>query len=168
MKHGTLQLLGRIVRLGPAVWCDCARAVVELAWANRRLGSQTAHELLTLPPGGPGPSPASPSQAALVARVAFVIPRVGAYVPWRSDCLIQALAAQRWLASRAIAAEICIGVRRPPDQQLDAHAWLKAGDTLVTGGDITVYTPLYERSAAALPDTSARPGHGPPQADLPG
>lgn len=141
-----LQLLGKIAGLGPAGWRDCVRATFELALANRRLGSRTARELLaSLTDRNPAASAASlsPGQAALVARVAFAVPRVGAYLPWRSDCLVQALAAQRWLAGHAIASEICIGVRRPEDLEFEAHAWLKAGDRVVTGGDISSYTQLH-------------------------
>ena len=141
-----MRLLGKIAGLGPAGWRDCVRATIELALANRRLGSRSAQELLT-PQAANGkaaaPAALSDGQAALVARVAFAVPRVGAYLPWRSDCLVQALAAQRWLASKAVKSEICIGVRKPADLEFEAHAWLEAGGTVVTGGDISGYTPLY-------------------------
>lgn len=141
-----VQLLGKIAGLGLAGWRDCIRAAFELTLANRRLGSRTAQELLApLAANSAAESiaPLSRGQAALVARVAFAVPRVGAYLPWRSDCLVQALAAHRWLARHGIASEICIGVRRPGDLEFEAHAWLKAGETVVTGGDISSYMQLY-------------------------
>jgi len=62
-------------------------------------------------------------------------------VPWRSDCLIQALAARRWLARAAAPSDVCIGVRKD-EQGFQAHAWLKVGERIVTGGDISSYAEL--------------------------
>lgn len=72
-------------------------------------------------------------------RVAYVLPRIARRLPWRSDCLIQAIAGQNWLASRGMASEIRIGVERPEDGTFGAHAWLACGDQIVTGGDISRY-----------------------------
>lgn len=141
-----IRLLGRIAALGPSGWRDCVRAVFELALANRRLGAETARKLLAATPAArsSGAPVLSQAQAGLLARVAFIVPRVGAWLPWRSDCLIQALAAQRWLAGHAIGSDICIGVRKPADDEFGAHAWLKVGDLVVTGGDISTYAALIE------------------------
>ncbi len=135
----------KAIRLGPAGWADLARAVFELALANRRLNGRSMSELLgpnapeSLPAGSTGLSAA---QLGTIARVAFAVPRMGSRVPWRSDCLIQALAARRWLAGQGIASELCIGVRAPREPEFAAHAWLRAGETIVTGGDIGGYAPL--------------------------
>ena len=81
-------------------------------------------------------------QAELVKRVAIAIPRAASRVPWRSDCLVQALAAERWLAGKGVHTVLCIGARKDEQFRFHAHAWLKAGDTIVTGGDIGAYAPL--------------------------
>lgn len=81
-------------------------------------------------------------QLELVDRVAFAIPRAARRVPFRSDCLIQALAARRWLHRRGIAARVTIGVKPHGTGRLDAHAWLEAGGRIVTGGDIADYSPF--------------------------
>jgi hypothetical protein len=80
--------------------------------------------------------------ATLTKRITYVIPRLSRRLPWRSDCLIQAIAAQNWLASHGYASEIQIGVQRPDNKPFSAHAWLVHGETVVTGGDITVYQKL--------------------------
>jgi hypothetical protein len=67
---------------------------------------------------------------------------MGARVPWKGTCLVQALAAQRWLARRGIASEIVLGARKTRDKSIDAHAWLKAGDRIVVGGDLEGYQPF--------------------------
>lgn len=83
-------------------------------------------------------------QAALVDRVAYVIPRVAARLPWRADCLVQALAAERWLARAGIATMLTLGVPRAKRPEFEAHAWLSAGDRIVTGGDVRGYVPLVK------------------------
>ena len=103
------------------------------------------------------PSPAVIGQPlALVERIAFVVPRVAARVPWKSDCLVQALAAQRWLRSARIKSTLSIGVRQQPDAGFEAHAWLSVGTTLVTGGDIAGFDALavHDHSVPAPGDST--------------
>lgn len=97
-----------------------------------------------------------------IARIAFVLPRISARLPWRSDCMIQAIAAQNWLSARGLPSEIRIGVERPDQGPFGAHAWLVHEDTVVTGGDISRYEVLLtqagagaraERKATPRPDT---------------
>jgi hypothetical protein len=86
-------------------------------------------------------------------EAAFIISRMAARVPWRSDCLVQALAGQRWLARQGITSEIVVGTAKGTDGTFDAHAWLRQGDRIVLGGDISRFQPLLE------PDTAIfRPG----------
>ena len=81
-------------------------------------------------------------QAALIERVAYVIPRIAARLPWRTDCLVQALAAKRWLGRNGIMTTMTLGVPKDQRSAFAAHAWLVAGDRIVTGGDISAYVPL--------------------------
>ena len=119
-----------MVRVG-----DLGRATIELAIARVRLGAMQDGAAVSL-------KALSPEGEALVERVAYAIPRVAARVPWRADCLVQAMAAQRWLASSGVDSTIHFGVPREKPPQFEAHAWLTAGHRLVTGGDISGYVPL--------------------------
>lgn len=78
----------------------------------------------------------------MVERIAYVIPRVAARLPWSVDCLIQARAAGRWLASAGIASDLHFGVHKVKQPVFEAHAWLTVGEKIVTGGDISGYIPL--------------------------
>ena len=115
---------------------DLIRAGWELALARRRLDSVDAKALVVT-----GGTPAGLEQ---VDRLIFAVRAMGARVPWRSDCLVQALAAQHWLASRGIGSSIHLGVK-PSEAPIDAHAWLKVGDRIVLGGDVADYSefPLH-------------------------
>lgn len=72
----------------------------------------------------------------------FIINRVAARLPWRADCLVQALAGQRWLARAGIASEIIVGAAKADDGTVAAHAWLRAQGEVVLGGNITAYRTL--------------------------
>lgn len=75
----------------------------------------------------------------ILSRIAYVVPRLSDRLPWRSDCMIQAIAAQNWLSAVGVYSEIQIGVENPQDGEFGAHAWLKCGDLVITGGDISKY-----------------------------
>ena len=119
---------------------DLATAGVELAIARVRLGSRHARALIAAPTVEAAQLDAG--QAALIERVAYLIPRVAARLPWRADCLVQAIAAERWLARHGVATTLTLGVPRDKPADFEAHAWLSAGTRIVTGGDISGYVPL--------------------------
>lgn len=127
------------VRLNPKTLLDLAQAIAELAIARILLAHRTAEDLRNVEQS---PFEGNPSPAAerLIKRVSFVVPRMGARVPWRADCLVQALAAQRWLRRRGVVSSIVVGVRKPAPADFEAHAWLMAGDRVVTGGPVDSYT----------------------------
>jgi len=136
--------LQQAVRLDLRTWLDLFRAAIELAIARVRLGSQQARDLHSVADaaGRQPPPTLDMDRANLVERVAFAIPRAGYRLPWRADCLVQALAAQRWLRRHGIATQLVIGARKPAPAAFAAHAWLKVGERVVTGGDISGYIPL--------------------------
>ena len=83
---------------------------------------------------------AAPDDAAEVLRIGYVVSRTARLVPWRSDCLVQALAAQKWLLRGGIATEIVIGIDQTQKEGFLSHAWLRWGERVVTGGSITRYS----------------------------
>lgn len=144
LKHD----LKRAAGLGWIGWGDILRAIVELAIARVRLGTRDTRELLRRAQARNRPVPMStpnPNPDALVDRVSFAIPRAGRRVPWRADCLVQALAAQHWLRRRGVMTTLVIGVRKPKPADFEAHAWLMAADRIVTGGQVGGYHPIFEQ-----------------------
>lgn len=82
------------------------------------------------------------ANAKRVERVVKAIALAARYVPWRSDCLIQALAAKRRLNIAGLDSELRLGVRKNADGSFAAHAWLLQGETMVTGGDVSEFSRL--------------------------
>ena len=114
---------------------DVVRAAFELGIARLRSQPSVGREAVRS-------GTLSTDEERTVERVAYLIPRVAARLPWRADCLIQARAAGRWLASAGIASDLHFGVPKVKQPVFEAHAWLTVGDRIVTGGDVSGYVPL--------------------------
>lgn len=84
-------------------------------------------------------APLTAEQAASARRIGTLVAGAAAHAPWRSDCYPQALTARMFLAVRRIPHVVCFGVRRD-GEALVAHAWIRAGDLVVTGGNGQSYT----------------------------
>jgi len=133
--------IGTAWRRGPGLWRDVAIAVWELALANRAFRRTPPGELPLLPRREAETGTLTARQQQLVERVAYAMPVMGLRVPWRSDCVVQALAARRWLARGGIGSNVHVGVRND-EHGFQAHAWLRVGERIVTGGDISTYAEL--------------------------
>jgi hypothetical protein len=126
----------------------CVQAVWHLAAARRALPGITPEAITARNSAATARATSTasalkgPRHAAQIEQVAFVIPRVASRLPWRADCLVQALAAQDWLAARGVPAQITIGAARAPDGGVIMHAWLSRGGKVIVGGDIAHYAPL--------------------------
>ncbi len=71
---------------------------------------------------------------AQVRQIARAIRRTSPHTPWDSNCLAQALTAKRMLHRRRINCTLYLGLKKDDDNQLAAHAWLRSGSFILTGG----------------------------------
>jgi hypothetical protein len=79
-------------------------------------------------------SPVAPDAATSrdVARIRWAIASAARHLPWRPVCLPQAITAQWMLRRRGIPSTLYLGA--DPARGYDAHAWVRAGTTIVAGG----------------------------------
>ena len=136
---------GKALRLKDARWAVplALEAFLRLVRARLAFSRLEARELPKRNAAAASAEAEPTCEDELVAdRIGFIIPRVAKRLPWRSDCLIQAIAAQEWLAERGMGSELRIGVERPSDGLFGAHAWLVRGERIITGGDISRYSLL--------------------------
>lgn len=77
--------------------------------------------------------PLSPAQIDAVRAVRWAIGAVAPWLPFRTLCLQQAIAARRMLARRGVGSVLHLGVGDPSGKKLEAHAWLETGGLKVTG-----------------------------------
>lgn len=76
--------------------------------------------------------------------VAWRLARLARRMPWRTTCLVQAVAGKLLLARRGIASTIRFGVTTNGGA-LAAHAWLIVGNDTVLGGDVAAdFQPLAD------------------------
>ena len=125
-----------------------SRAALELAFARVALADLKIARIEERNRGARRAGGRSAGERQRVDEVGFVTPRIAGRMPFRSDCLVQALAAQHWLLKEGIPSTIVLGVERPIDGDFGAHAWLLHGDRVVTGGEIQRYSPILQDDAA--------------------
>src|SRR5262245_44559583 len=89
-------------------------------------------------------SDASSEGEVNLARLSWAICAAAARVPWRSDCLPQAMAAERWLRRYGMRPHFFVGVAKDAHGRLEAHAWLRCDDVTVTGGYGQKFTTFIE------------------------
>ena len=83
----------------------------------------------------------------LAWRIARIIRRTAAWVPFKAVCLPQAMAGQWMLRWRRIPSRLTFGARQQPDETaetgLQFHAWLSVGGKCILGGqELGTYTAL--------------------------
>jgi hypothetical protein len=85
------------------------------------------------------------------ARVAWAIARTSRFVP-RASCLAQAVAAESLLKVMGCPVTLRIGVAKPDNGSLKAHAWIESRGSVVVGGDgVERYWALSPGSVTELP-----------------
>jgi hypothetical protein len=128
---------------------DLAQAVWGLLRADYLLTRRSSSQVeLAISNAAPKPAVLTVPQSELIERVAWAMPRAASIVPWRSDCLRQAEAGRRWLGLHGIVSEIRLGACKDSAGTPEMHAWLMVADRVVTGGDISPFTP-FDGSGAA-------------------
>ena len=132
--------LTKALSLGPREWIDLAVASLALGVARLRIAFNRAR----LFPLNAAISSGRKNRDEHVERVRVAIVRASSRLPWRSDCLVQALAARSWLHRLGVETSLCIGVPEEQRERFEAHAWLMHGKTVITGGDISAYIPLLD------------------------
>jgi len=75
----------------------------------------------------------TPDQAAAARTIGWAVRSAAPFMPFRSVCLQQAMAAQAMLRRRGIASVMHFGASPSGVRAIDAHAWLDAAGVKVTG-----------------------------------
>jgi hypothetical protein len=140
-----MKKLLRAFSITPSQWIDLVRATVYLAIARVNSTKTAPAKLLSRGIKRSESAESLPKSAKtknMVERVTWAVLVASKHVPWRSDCLIQAIAAQHWLSRKNIRTELIIGARNDLETPFEAHAWLLHDGKAVTGGDFSRYTPF--------------------------
>lgn len=80
-------------------------------------------------------------------QVARQVNRIADKTLWESKCLVRALTARRLLLKKGISCTLYLGVGKDENDKMIAHAWLRAGEFYVTGGNGTGYAMVAKFSS---------------------
>jgi hypothetical protein len=86
--------------------------------------------------GAESPVVAAPDEIRMAQEVSWAVGVIARRVPWDGRCLAQALAAMGMLRRRSLEGTVSFGVCEGQGESagFDAHAWLRLGSCVVTGG----------------------------------
>ena len=104
-------------------WAKLLLLLVPFRWLAPHLGARMKES----------PAVISDVERQLAARISWAVQSVAAQVPLGFVCLPQAMAAKWMLRRRRLASTLYLGVARPDETKFTAHAWLRAGDKILTG-----------------------------------
>ena len=140
-----MRKIKRAARLTLSDWRYLTTATLELLAARIRLSVAAAEKILA-ELQAPLSAPPRPQKLADidVERLSWAIAVAAQNVPWRSDCFIKTIAADRWLRRHHLQPDFYLGVTKDEKGVFAAHAWLRYGDFTVTGGKYDQYSKLIE------------------------
>jgi hypothetical protein len=128
--------LNRYWRISPAQRGLLWEAIAALALARIGLAcvpfSRIAAWLGTA--GAESPATVTPEQAQAAEAVGWAVSALASRVPWDGRCFAQALAATAMLRRRGVDGTVSFGVCEGASAGFEAHAWLRLGTRMVTGG----------------------------------
>lgn len=106
-------------------WSKALLSVVPFRWLAPRFGRLQSETSAAI----------SPNDRAVAVDISWAVQAAARHVPLGFVCLPQAMAAQRMLSRRGIPSTLYLGVApdRSDARSIQAHAWLRAGDKIVTG-----------------------------------
>ncbi|MCK6580854.1 MAG: lasso peptide biosynthesis B2 protein [Anaerolineae bacterium] len=142
-RLGSFALLPRadrrlLVEAGGALLFGAGVALLPLRFYARWLGSQSADPVNAAPNAAGAQADIQQDrvqdgvQTDQVRRVGWAIRTIAGRVPFRSDCLPQALAARVMLGRRGLPVTVVFGAALR-DEALKAHAWARCGGVILTG-----------------------------------
>jgi hypothetical protein len=105
-------------------WAKLLLLTLPFRWIAPRLGRQMSES----------PDSLAEADRPLARQVGWAVQAVARYVPLGFVCLPQAMAAKWMLRRRSMPSTLYLGLRHEEKAGLTAHAWLRAGDNIITGG----------------------------------
>lgn len=106
------------------------RYLVAARLLHARLPASALIARLSAAPDGPRPARLTGAERERMRRALAGMSR---RLPWRSDCMIQSLAARMWLDALGVPCRFRLGAARGAEG-LAAHAWVEVDGAVVTGG----------------------------------
>lgn len=72
----------------------------------------------------------------IAKQVRRLVLQVCYHTPWESKCLVQAILSAHLLKRKGMESTLYLGVSKNVEGDMQAHAWLRVGETIIMGGEI--------------------------------
>lgn len=69
----------------------------------------------------------------LAISIGWAVSAMARRVPWESRCLVKSISGLWMLSRRGVSGTVYFGVAPAANRKFNAHAWLRAGNSIVTG-----------------------------------
>jgi len=125
-KFLTLPHSDRGCLIEAGIWLGIARLailVLPFRWLARGFGQQMARS----------PEEAGATSAELLDHISWAVATASRRLPWDCLCLAQAMAGKAMLKRRGVPSTLYLGLAKDGEAQLQAHAWLRCGERILTG-----------------------------------
>jgi hypothetical protein len=116
----------RRLLLEAAVWLGVARLAI-LTLPFRRIAPYLGRHMAQSPHG------LESQRQDLVERTSWAVQTASRHLPWECTCLAQAMAGKAMLKRRGVPSTLYLGLAKAGEAQLQAHAWLRCGERILTG-----------------------------------
>ena len=126
----------RWLLLEATLWLGVARIAI-LTVPFRKLAKHLGEQMAESPHSDQS---AQETRLSRISQISWAVRGMSGYTPWESACLAQALAAKAMLRCRGIASTLYLGLAKDKHNEQDrqsgllAHAWLRSGSIILTGG----------------------------------
>jgi hypothetical protein len=98
-----------------------------------------------------------PADPELLRRIGWAVGVVSHNLPWTSRCLAEAIAGKRMLQKRGVRSTLYLGLAKDEQADLEAHAWLRCGSRVLTGGQASASYAVIASFAESAPDGTPDP-----------
>jgi hypothetical protein len=143
MWQRTLHIFSRSAELSFADWRYLVIATRELFFARVRHATQPAGNILRHLQEPSSRLVTDQPGVVDLERMSWAIGAAAVQVPWRSDCLLRVMAADRWARRHGLRPEFYLGVKNAAGT-FEAHVWLRCDGVTLTGGTGEEYTTLIK------------------------
>lgn len=139
-KFFHLPRIERRLFLEAVFWCAVARLAIlfipfhKYLWLLGKPQNSTGEPKPSNPFDNESHTPEIENQETLTTQIGKAVHRASRHVPWKTRCLVEAIAAKRMLLRRKIKCTIYLGVAKENNGEMIAHAWLKSKNIVLTGG----------------------------------
>lgn len=96
------------------------------------------------------PAVSREADVSRIRQITKAIRIISRYTPWKSTCMVRAVAGLQMLEKRGIESTLYMGVARDKQGQMIAHAWLRSGAYYVSGDDAMQGFVVVEKFAKVL------------------